>query len=82
LKDKAKDGLELIEAMHQKFGSKIEIMAGSGVNPGNALSLSKTGIENLHFTARKPSREKIIPGMGVNMITDEEKMRAISDLFA
>jgi len=82
LKDKAIDGLELINDMQQKFGSKIQIMAGSGVNPENALSLSKTGIENLHFTARKPSQEKIISGMGVNMLTDEVKMRAISDLFA
>jgi copper homeostasis protein len=82
LKDKAIDGLELISAMHQKFGSKIQIMAGSGVNRENALSLSKTGIDNLHFTARRPSDEKIIPGMGFNMVTDETKIRAISDLFA
>ncbi len=57
-------------------------MAGSGVNRENALSLSKTGIDNLHFTARRPSDEKIITGMGVNMVTDETKIRAISDLFA
>jgi copper homeostasis protein len=81
LKDKAIDGLELISAMHQKFGSKIQIMAGSGVNRENALSLSKTGIDNLHFTARRPSDEKIIPGMGVNMVTDETKIRAICNLF-
>ncbi len=81
LKDRAIDGLELIKTMQQEYGSDIEIMAGSGVNPENALSFANAGIENLHFTARKPSGEDLIKGMGVNMVTDLAKIRAICDLF-
>ncbi|MGA9270609.1 MAG: copper homeostasis protein CutC [Lutimonas sp.] len=80
--DRAIDGLELLRTIQEEYGSKIEIMAGSGVNPDNALSFAEAGLENIHFTSRKPSEEKIITGMGVNMITDETKIRAIHDLFA
>ena len=81
LKDRAIDGLELIKTMQRDYGSDIEIMAGSGINPENALSFANAGIENLHFTARKPSEEDLIKGMGVNMVTDLAKIRAICDLF-
>ena len=56
-------------------------MAGSGVNTDNALSFSEAGIANLHFTARKPTSEDFMPGMGIHMITDEEKIRKIRNLF-
>lgn len=82
LKDRAVDGLDLIRTMQQEYGVKIEIMAGSGVNPDNALSFARAGIENLHFTARKKIEENVIQGMGANMKTDEEKIRRICDLFA
>lgn len=81
LKQRAIDGLDLLEAMHQEFGDKIEIMAGSGVDAENAPKLAGTGISNLHFTARKKSDEDLISGMGVRMVTDESKIRAISNLF-
>ncbi len=81
LKDRAIDGLDLITTMQQEYGSDIEIMAGSGVNQDNALSFANAGIENLHFTARKPSEEDLIKGMGINMVTDVAKIRAICDLF-
>ncbi len=79
--DRAIEGLDLIKSLQEEHGSKIEIMAGSGVNADNALSFSEAGIANLHFTARKPSAEDSIPGMGVHMITDEEKIRKIRNLF-
>lgn len=82
LEHRAIDGLKLIHTMQQEYGSKIEIMAGSGVNQQNALSFAEAGIENLHFTARKKSEENEIAGMGVHMETDEIKIRAIRDLFA
>jgi len=81
LKPRALDGMVLIESMQQQFGSRIEIMAGSGVNADNAAKLAGTGISNLHFTARKKSDEDVIPGMGVRMVTDESKIRTIANLF-
>ena len=32
---------------------RIEIMAGSGVNPSNARLLAATGVDALHFSARR-----------------------------
>lgn len=80
--DRAIDGLEQIRTMQREYGAKIEIMAGSRVIPDNALSFKQAGIENLHFTARKKTEENVIQGMGVNMVTDEAKIRAFTHLFA
>ena len=81
LKDKAIQGLDLIRDLQQEYGSQIEIMAGSGVNADNALSFSKAGIQNIHFTARMPIDEDRIAGMGVQMVTDEGKIRRIRNLI-
>lgn len=82
LRETATEGLETITELQSKFGSKIQIMAGSGIHAGNALKISETGIENIHFTARKKSNKK--PSgifMGEMMITDKEKIQSITDLF-
>ena len=81
LQNKAIEGLDLLRNLQKDYGSKIQIMAGSGVNADNALLFAEAGLKHLHFTARKTSEEPVIPGMGVNMVTDESKIRAISDLF-
>lgn len=81
LKERAIDGLELIRTLHDEYGNRIEIMAGSGVNKENALSFAKVGLKNIHFTARKPSDDQVIQGMGAHMLTDEDKITAIRDLF-
>jgi copper homeostasis protein len=77
LQDKAIQGLELIRSMQNDWGSRIEIMAGSGVNSENAAQLAGTGVAGLHFTARKRSDDGVVAGMGVRMVTDEQKIRAI-----
>jgi len=56
-------------------------MAGSGVNAGNALNLASTGIENLHFTARKNTNSNPGLEMGTNWVPDSAKLKAILDLF-
>ena len=52
-------------------------MAGSGVNSSNAVELSKTGIDALHFTIHKSNSETEALGMGVRTIIDEDKIRMI-----
>jgi len=82
LSQTAKEGLEIITDLQSKYGSKIQIMAGSGINVDNALKISESGVNNIHFTARKKSDktpEKF--SMGEVMITDEEKIKSIIDLF-
>ncbi len=48
----APDGIETIREMVRAADGRIEIMAGSGVNPGNARALAATGVDALHFSAR------------------------------
>ncbi|MFN8348277.1 MAG: copper homeostasis protein CutC [Spirosomataceae bacterium] len=48
----ALEGLDLIQQLAQKAAGRIEIMAGSGVNAGNALLLAKTGVDALHLTGK------------------------------
>lgn len=81
LQPRAEDGIQLISDLQNRFGQDIQIMAGSGVNENNALALAGTGIQNLHFTARKSTGEKELPGMGLRMKTDEDKIRSIRSLF-
>lgn len=46
---KAVDGVDVIAAMHERASGRVEILAGSGVNAGNAPAiLAATGIASLH----------------------------------
>jgi len=81
LKSTALEGLEVIAYLQMNYGDKIEIMAGSGVNPSNALEIVKTGIRNLHFTSRKKINNISKLNMGTRMTMDEEKIKNIVDQF-
>lgn len=74
-------GLEVIADLNKNFGEKIEIMAGSGVNPSNSLKIAASGINNLHFTAKKVIGQSFSLGMGDAEVVDEEKIRKITELF-
>lgn len=82
LQEKAIEGILMIQAMQERFGNKVEIMAGSGVNSDNAARLAQTGIDNLHFTARKKESEDFVEGMGIKMSTDEQKIRDVLKVLA
>lgn len=46
---KAVDGIDMIRQMQEKFGDKIRIMAGGGVNVGNVMKIiNETGVTNCH----------------------------------
>ncbi len=82
LSQTAEEGLDIITDLQNNYGSQIQIMAGSGINFNNALKIAKSGINNIHFTARKISdKEASKFSMGEVMVTDEEKIRKITDLF-
>lgn len=52
-KDKAYQGLDLINNIQKKYGDKIEIMAGSGLSFENIREVyEKTYIENFHLSGR------------------------------
>lgn len=53
LKAKAMDGIELITALQKKYGDKIEILAGSGMNASNAKEMmEQTGIWQVHSSCK------------------------------
>lgn len=51
-KNKALDGLENIAALVQTAKGRIQIMAGSGVNPVNCLDFVQIGVNAVHLSAR------------------------------
>lgn len=51
--DKAIDGIENITEAVAVAKGRIEIMAGSGVVAANAAQLAATGVDALHFSAKK-----------------------------
>lgn len=51
--DKAIDGIDNIRRAVEISQGRIEIMAGSGVVAANAKELAETGVDALHFSAKK-----------------------------
>jgi copper homeostasis protein len=51
-KNKALDGLENIAELVQAAKGRIQIMAGSGVNPVNCLDFVQIGVNAVHLSAR------------------------------
>ena len=49
----AQEGVGTLRALAAQAAGRIEIMAGSGVNPSNARLLAATGADALHFSARR-----------------------------
>jgi len=75
-KEKAFEGRELIKKLTEFSEGRIQIMAGSSVNETNIKALLKTGINALHFTARKKT-EDIPLKMGSGYEPDPEKIERI-----
>jgi copper homeostasis protein len=80
-RDKAIEGIDIIEQLLKQANGRIEIMAGSGVNSSNVKQLSETGIDALHFTIHQSKTETESLGMGSKTIIDESKITSILNLF-
>lgn len=53
LEAKAMDGMALIQSLHEKYGDRIEILAGSGMNASNAkIMMDTTGIHQVHSSCK------------------------------
>jgi len=77
LAETAEIGLPILEKLQSNYGQKIQIMAGSGVSADNVQRFINSGIEHVHFTARKPISECSHLEMGIKMTVDEVKVKAI-----
>ena len=51
-KNKALDGIENLAEMVAAAKGRIQIMAGSGVNPINCLEFVQIGVDAIHLSAR------------------------------
>lgn len=50
---KAMEGIDLIRRLQEKYGNRIEILAGSGMNASNAAEMiRKTGIHQVHSSCK------------------------------
>ena len=76
------DGIKNIQKYIEIADGRIEIMAGGDVNPTNAMDFSKTGIDALHFTARKTNKIKSKLNIGSEIEVDTEKIEKIIELFS
>lgn len=60
---RAIDGLDVLRALVAEARGRIEVMAGSGVDAGNAATIAASGVDALHFSAKRV----IAAGTGVQM---------------
>ena len=51
-KDKAIDGIEALAEMVERADGRIQLMAGSGVNPQNCTFFKQIGVNAIHLSAR------------------------------
>lgn len=67
LKEKAYDGRFLIKELQQKYGDKIEILAGSGINYKNAKEIMDyTGISQVHSSCKEWIFDNTTKGQNVS----------------
>ena len=82
--NKAIDGVANIGRAVAVAAGRIELMAGSGVTVTNALQLAMTGIDALHFSAKKmmPGRmtyRNPLIAMGGDTSMDEYALRGVDE---
>jgi copper homeostasis protein len=59
-KNKAFDGVDLIQKLVEKANNQIIIMPGSGINEGNITEIfQKTGAQEFHASLREPTKSKM-----------------------
>lgn len=67
LKARAIDGMELIKDLQDKYGSKIEILVGSGINANNASTIiDYTGVYQVHSSCKGYQEDLTTSNNGVN----------------
>jgi copper homeostasis protein len=59
-KNTAMEGIEAIKTLVKQANGRIEIMAGSGLNANNALTLIHTGVDALHLTGKATRDSEMI----------------------
>ncbi|MGW8483068.1 copper homeostasis protein CutC [Microbacterium sp. NPDC055903] len=78
------DGLPMLTALVAESGGAIEVMAGSGVDAASAAALAATGVDALHFSAKRTVMAaagvrmgSASEGVGGHEVTDREAALAV-----
>lgn len=67
LREKAVEGAELLRRLQAEYGSRIQILAGSGVNAANAGDLmERTGLTQVHSSCKGWRRDETTTGERVH----------------
>jgi len=75
-KPTAIEGIDTIRRLVKRATGRIQLMAGSGVNDHNCKELSQSGVNALHFSARKIGAASAL-NMGEIYVPDKEKIEQI-----
>lgn len=81
---RAIDGVDMLRALVTEAEGRIEIMAGGGVDADNAASIVASGVEALHFSAKRLVTSdgsvqlgSATDGVGGYEVTDADAARAV-----
>ncbi|HOO32933.1 MAG TPA: copper homeostasis protein CutC [Thermotogota bacterium] len=77
---KVTDDLPLLTEIVRKADKRIKIMAGSGVTAENASEIIKTGVDELHLSAKSKYRSQMFFKKEISMGTSEEEFVEKTDL--
>ena len=75
------EGLTFIQQLVEAAEGHINIIAGGGVSPENVLSIKQSGVQAIHFTARKKAEEINGFDFGEHWDFDTEKLQRIVSVF-
>ncbi len=82
-KPKAVEGRELLRRLQTDYGKEIEILAGSGVNAGNARELMEyTGIRQVHSSCKAWKTDPTTAGNGISYSMAEGDHRLCYDVVS
>jgi len=83
LKPKAVEGRDMIRRLQADYGSRIQILAGSGVNAGNVLELMEyTGISQVHSSCKAWNTDPTTEKNGVSYSIASGKLSLCYDVVS
>lgn len=75
---KAMEGLDQLQRAQERYGDKIDIMAGSGIQANNVRMMRAAGIQQLHFSIGTNDNSNAY-SFGGNRIINPEKVDSIKE---
>jgi len=84
----AETGVALLKEMVEQAAGRIQIMAGSGIHPGNVLKVIRdSGVDAIHFSARQASGSAMLykkEGLGMDeprSVSSTQTIKQIKELI-